>query len=171
MSPPASGAARSRFYLDLCDHWWRAVEIDDVGWRLVDRPPVKFRRTRDSQTLPRTQAGGSLELAPLRRSPAAGYYRSFLVAAPRSGSPYSVRQGRAGPGKVPRPASTLAPWRSGMSLREIGSLTTSTRNSSLVCFDNRAAYRRISRLATALRPVRSLTISQFLVKNRDRGKY
>src|SRR5216683_3807285 len=30
-----------RLYLDLCDREWRAVEIDDAGWRIVDRPPAK----------------------------------------------------------------------------------------------------------------------------------
>src|SRR5208282_3573844 len=49
-----------KLYLDLCDRAWRAVEIDPEGWRIVDRPPPKFRRSRGSQALPEPQRGGSL---------------------------------------------------------------------------------------------------------------
>lgn len=50
----------SLFY-DLCDEKWRAVEISKDGWRIVDDPPVKFRRY--SHTLPQVQpiSGGNLE--------------------------------------------------------------------------------------------------------------
>ncbi len=33
-----------KLYLDLTDGAWRAVEIDVAGWRVVDEPPVCFRR-------------------------------------------------------------------------------------------------------------------------------
>jgi hypothetical protein len=39
------GALDGRLYLDLCDETWRAVEIASTGWRVIDRPPVRFRRT------------------------------------------------------------------------------------------------------------------------------
>ena len=41
-----------RFYLDLCDAEWRAIEIDDKGWRVVSNPPVKFRRAKAMHPLP-----------------------------------------------------------------------------------------------------------------------
>lgn len=50
-----------RIYIDLCDSEWRAIEIDDNGWRIVDRPPVRFRRTRGMQPLPVPQRGGRVE--------------------------------------------------------------------------------------------------------------
>ena len=31
-------------YLDLADEHWRAVEIGADGWRVLERPPVRFRR-------------------------------------------------------------------------------------------------------------------------------
>ena len=34
-----------RFYLDLGDATWRAVEIDTGGWRIIQDPPVRFRRS------------------------------------------------------------------------------------------------------------------------------
>jgi hypothetical protein len=48
-------------YLDLCDDEWRAVEIDDTGWRVIDNPPVRFRRAAGMQPLPSPVRGGSIE--------------------------------------------------------------------------------------------------------------
>ena len=53
-----------RYYLDLADDRWRAVEIAPSGWRVIDRPPVYFRRTRGTLPLPEPVPGGSLD--PLR---------------------------------------------------------------------------------------------------------
>jgi hypothetical protein len=33
-------------YLDLANERWQAVEVIASGWRVVDTPPVKFRRAR-----------------------------------------------------------------------------------------------------------------------------
>jgi hypothetical protein len=52
---------RGKLYLDLCDAAWRAVEIDDQGWRVVDRAPARFRRSRGSRPLPEPELGGNLE--------------------------------------------------------------------------------------------------------------
>lgn len=46
------GGCDNRLYLDLCDKDWRAVEIDDSGWRLVDEPPIRFIRSRGMLPLP-----------------------------------------------------------------------------------------------------------------------
>ena len=51
-----------RLYLDLADAAWRAVEIARAGWRIVDRPPVRFRRAAGMQPLPRPHPGGSIAL-------------------------------------------------------------------------------------------------------------
>jgi hypothetical protein len=52
---------RGKLYLDLCDRAWRAVEIDTDGWRIVDRPPPRFHRTRGSRPLRAPEHGGSLD--------------------------------------------------------------------------------------------------------------
>ena len=39
-------------YLDLANSKWQAVEIDADGWRILDDPPVKFRRPRVVMPLP-----------------------------------------------------------------------------------------------------------------------
>ncbi|MBI1778820.1 MAG: hypothetical protein HYR63_26065 [Proteobacteria bacterium] len=50
-----------RLYLDLCDETWRAVAIDSTGWRVINRPPVRFRRAAGMRPLPVPVAGGSVE--------------------------------------------------------------------------------------------------------------
>jgi hypothetical protein len=55
------GKFRDRLYLDLADEKWSAVEIDALGWRVVQRPPVRFVRTPDMLPLPVPEKGGSIE--------------------------------------------------------------------------------------------------------------
>ena len=51
----------STLYLDLGDEKWGAVEIDATGWRVIDKPPVRFRRASGMQPLPTPIRGGSVE--------------------------------------------------------------------------------------------------------------
>ena len=55
------GELDGRLYLDLSDETWRAVEIDATGWRVIDNPPIRFRRAAGMQALPAPVAGGSIE--------------------------------------------------------------------------------------------------------------
>ena len=55
------GGLGDKLYLDLGDEGWRAVEIDSDGWRVVDEPPVRFRRAAGMQPLPTPARGGSVE--------------------------------------------------------------------------------------------------------------
>jgi hypothetical protein len=50
-----------RIYLDLTDGCWQAVEIGADGWRIVMRPPVRFRRAPGILPLPAPERGGSVE--------------------------------------------------------------------------------------------------------------
>jgi hypothetical protein len=54
------GGLDGRLYLDLADEAWRAIEIDADGWRLIDSPPVRFRRASGMQALPVPISGGSV---------------------------------------------------------------------------------------------------------------
>jgi hypothetical protein len=49
-----------RLYLDLGDEAWRAVEIDATGWRVIDNPPVRFRRASGMKPMPVPVRGGSV---------------------------------------------------------------------------------------------------------------
>ena len=48
-------------YIDLADKDWRAIEIDEDGWQIIDEPPVYFRRSSGMKALPEPVAGGSLD--------------------------------------------------------------------------------------------------------------
>lgn len=49
------------FWLDLCDPTWSAIEVTPHGWRIVENPPVRFRRAPGMLALPVPQRGGSLD--------------------------------------------------------------------------------------------------------------
>src|SRR5262249_37397344 len=55
------GGLDGRLYLDLGDETWRAVEIDTTSWRVIDNPPVRFRRAPGMQPLAMPVPGGSVE--------------------------------------------------------------------------------------------------------------
>lgn len=54
------GGLDGKLYLDLGDEAWRAVEIDAAGWRVIENPPVRFRRASGMQPLTYPVAGGSI---------------------------------------------------------------------------------------------------------------
>jgi hypothetical protein len=54
------GGLNGKLYLDLGDEKWRAVETDDLGWRVIENPPVRFRRPAGMKLLPPPAAGGSI---------------------------------------------------------------------------------------------------------------
>jgi hypothetical protein len=55
------GGIDGNLYLDLGDEDWRAVEITTTGWRVIENPPVRFRRAAGMQPLPIPVPGGSVE--------------------------------------------------------------------------------------------------------------
>jgi hypothetical protein len=55
------GATEGRLYIDLGDAAWRAVEIDATGWRIVDSPPLRFRRPPHLRGLPTPEPGNSID--------------------------------------------------------------------------------------------------------------
>src|SRR5262249_39604481 len=51
-----------RIYIDLGGADWRAIEIDEDGWRVIDDPPVRFRRSMGMRALPEPARGGDLSM-------------------------------------------------------------------------------------------------------------
>jgi hypothetical protein len=83
-----------RIYLDLADDRWQIVEISAHGWRIVSRPPVRFRRASGMLPLPVPERGGSIEtLAAFLNILAPADFVlvvSWLLAALRNSGPYPV---------------------------------------------------------------------------------
>ena len=79
-------------YLDLADPLWRVVEIDRVGWRILDRSPIPFRRPRGMRPLPEPVQGGSLEdlraFVNVRDDDQFYLLAGWLIAAFRPTGPY-----------------------------------------------------------------------------------
>jgi len=55
-----TGEFGGKYYLDLADENWRAIEIDAEGWRIVNEPPIRFSRPRGMRALPVPVTGGSI---------------------------------------------------------------------------------------------------------------
>jgi len=83
-----------RVYLDLCNPAWQAVEIDTEGWRVVDAPPVRFKRTKGMASLPTPVSGGSIAaLRPflnLAGDDAFVLVIAWLMATFRASGPYPI---------------------------------------------------------------------------------
>jgi hypothetical protein len=81
-------------FLDLADEHWRAVGIGPDGWRVNERPPVRFRRPAGLLPLPLPQRGGSLkQLASLLNLSSQDDFVlvvSWLMAALRPSGPYPL---------------------------------------------------------------------------------
>jgi hypothetical protein len=88
------GGCDGKLYLDLCNDAWQAVEIDAAGWRLIDNPPVRFRRTSGMLSLPTPQMGGSVKsllgFLNLKSDDDFVLVVAWLVAALRDCGPYPV---------------------------------------------------------------------------------
>jgi hypothetical protein len=88
------GELDGRLYLDLGDDAWRAVEIDPTGWRVIERPPVRFQRTKGMRPLPIPERGGSIDklrsFLNVRSDADFVLAVSWLLAGLRSRGPYPV---------------------------------------------------------------------------------
>ena len=117
-------------YIDLADETWRAVEITAQGWRVVERPPVRFRRPVGLLPLPGPKLTGhstvrprgwrTREVEPVRivvTRPTSG------IARASDGVAASLQRGSAGAGcfggwparaavTIPRSRAARIPFRS-----------------------------------------------------------
>ncbi len=88
------GESNGHIYLDLCDDAWRAVEITAKGWRVIDRPAIKFLRSASARPLPEPEAGDMIErlrgFINVANEDDFKLIVSWLVAALRPGSPFPI---------------------------------------------------------------------------------
>jgi len=52
---------KGKIYVDLCSDEYEAIEVNDIGWRIVQNPPVWFARHQSMRPLPYPTPNGSLE--------------------------------------------------------------------------------------------------------------
>jgi hypothetical protein len=52
--------SKGAVYIDLCDDKWRVVEVDEKGWRVLPRSPIRFRRANGMLGLPTPVSGGTV---------------------------------------------------------------------------------------------------------------
>ena len=88
------GTYSGKSYVDLADAKWRAVEIDGDGWRVVDTPPVRFRRAKGMLPLPVPVEGGTVEelrhFLNLKSDDDFVLLGAWMVAALRATGPYPI---------------------------------------------------------------------------------
>jgi hypothetical protein len=145
------GELDGRLYLDLADAKWRAIEIDKTGWRVVDRPAVRFRRTPDMRALPEPKRDGSVDsLRPLLNIPDGKEGEAdFILAAAyaltclRGRGPYPVMavSGEQGSAKSTRSAmlrNLVDPGKPTLRAlpRDEHDLVIAARNRHVLAFDN-----------------------------------
>jgi putative DNA primase/helicase len=143
------GHQAGRLYLDLCHDDWRAIEITDTGWAIIEKPIVKLMRSTAMRAMVSPEPGGLIE--ELRRFVNASdedfmMVVAWLVAAMRHHGPYPilVLNGEQGSGKsfFSRMLRSLvdpsaAPIRAVP--KDDRDLVVSAGNSWLLAFDNLSA--------------------------------
>ncbi|MCA1713291.1 MAG: DUF3854 domain-containing protein [Actinobacteria bacterium] len=140
------GAADDATYLDLGDTTGRAVQIDRFGWRIVDQPPLLFRRTQLTSPLPEPQPGGALDelwdqlnVVPADRP----LVLAFLIAALMPGIPHPILalRGEQGSGKSTATVTVSAifdpsPAQARKPPRDVEGWVTAASGSWVIAIDN-----------------------------------
>jgi hypothetical protein len=141
------GGLDGRIYLNLADESWKAVAIDTTGWRVVDNPPVRFRRAAGMLALPAPATGGSVEslrsFLNVKTDADFVLVVAWLLACLRDRGPYPVLvlSGEQGSAKSTFSAflralvdPNTAPLRA--LPREDRDLFIAANNGHVLCFDN-----------------------------------
>jgi hypothetical protein len=98
-----------KIYLDLGDPEWHAVEITKDGWKIIQDPPVRFRRPKGMLLLPAPESGGSIELLRKYANLPLGtcddgwiLLVGYIMGAfnPRGPYPIAMHEGEQGSGKT-----------------------------------------------------------------------
>ncbi|MDX8045445.1 hypothetical protein SH601_05525 [Gracilibacillus sp. S3-1-1] len=94
-----------KIYVDLCNESWQAIEINKKGWRVVDDPPVYFKRSKIMQPLPTPTPDGVIEnLKPFINYDNDYDYKliiAYLLSTFKENNPFPILtiQGEQGSGK------------------------------------------------------------------------
>ncbi len=83
----------SGYWIDLCDDAWRALLVTPTGWQIIEKPPVRFRRTKSMRPLPIPMPSENLDLLwQLVNVPSEDkiFIIAWILEAWRYGTPYPV---------------------------------------------------------------------------------
>jgi hypothetical protein len=135
-----------KIYLDIGDPEWHAVEIDANDWRMIQDPPVRFRRTTGMAALPLPQRGGSIvQLQSLVNLTDDGFvlYVSCILDALWPGHPHPVLYLAGEEGSTKSTAAKIARSLTDPNAVPLRNLPTTVRelfvsahNSYALAFDN-----------------------------------
>jgi len=134
-----------KVYVDLANESWQAVEITPQGWRVVDNPPVKFRRPRGFAPMPTPEPGGNLaDLKPFINCREVDWplVVAWIIGAFSSGPyPIMIFQGEQGTAKSTTARAlknVVDPGHSPLTTapRDIRDFMISASNSWCLSFDN-----------------------------------
>ena len=137
----------ANLYLDLGDANWRAVEIGGNGWRIIENPPVHFRRPRGLLPLPEPMAGGSItELRSFLNLPGDDDWAlalAWTVAVLRPRGPYPIltvhgEQGSTKSTTMRALRSLVDPYKAPLrsAPRDERDLVIAANNSHVIALDN-----------------------------------
>jgi len=83
-----------KYYVDLADPKWRAIEVSAAGWKVIKAPPVRFRRAGAMAPLCEPARGGSIDvLRPYLNTKDDDSFMmviAWLLAALRPVGPYPI---------------------------------------------------------------------------------
>ena len=103
------------YFIDLANDARQVVQVDQSGWRIIDDPPVAFRRPDAMRPLPEPKTGGSLDpLRPLVNLSSDADWLLFVALLtfylrPSGPFPFMVLSGEQGSRQVHnRPDRTVA---------------------------------------------------------------
>ena len=138
-----------KVYVDLANESWQAVEITPQGWRVVNTPPVKFRRPRGLAPMPTPEPGGHLaDLKPFincREEDWPPVVAWIVGAFSRGPYPIMIFQGEQGTAKSTTARAlknVVDPGHSPLRTapREIRGLMISASNAWCLSFDNLSGF-------------------------------
>lgn len=134
-------------WIDLGNRAWQAVQVTIYGWRVIDRPPIRFRRSPGMLAVPFPLRGGKVEeleaYLNLQHVGDRVLVHSWLMAALRPRGPYPILNLLGEQGTAKSTASRVlralvdpftAPLRSAP--RDERDLQIAARNSHIIALDN-----------------------------------
>jgi hypothetical protein len=100
-----------KIYIDVGDKTWRAIEVDAMGYRIIDNPPVRFRRSQSTQPFPMPVVGGNLddffELINISDPDDRVMIVSWMLAALRPSGPHPILAIHGEPGSAKSSATRI----------------------------------------------------------------